>query len=57
VTGVQTCALPILSKIPAEIEEQIINSFNSYPKKDRSMILDYFIQNKMKNMMEFVEEF
>jgi hypothetical protein len=46
-----------LSKIPQDIEEQIINSFNSSPKKDRSMILDYFIQNKMKNMMEFVEDF
>jgi hypothetical protein len=46
-----------LSKIPLEIENTIINSFNAYPKKDRSGILDYFIQNRMKNMMEFVEDF
>jgi 5'-3' exonuclease len=46
-----------LSQIPQEIESQILNTFTGYPTKDKSMLLDYFIEHKMKNMIELIEEF
>lgn len=46
-----------LSQIPQEIENEILNSFIDYPAKDKSMLLDYFIEHKMKNMIELIEEF
>jgi 5'-3' exonuclease len=46
-----------LSKIPQRIEESILNTFTNYPQKDKSMILDYFIEHKMKHMLEHIEEF
>lgn len=46
-----------LSQIPQEIENEILNTFVNYPAKDKSMLLDYFIEHKMKNMIELIEEF
>lgn len=46
-----------LSKIPQRIEDSILNTFTNYPQKDKSMILDYFIEHKMKHMLEHIEEF
>jgi hypothetical protein len=46
-----------LSRIPQHIEDSILNTFTSYPQKDKSMILDYFIEHKMKHMVEHIEEF
>lgn len=46
-----------LSRIPEHIESAILNMFESYPKKDKSMILDYFVKHKMKNMIDLIEEF
>ena len=46
-----------LSMIPSEIKERIINTFEGQPKKDRSNLINYFMQNKMKQMLELVEEF
>lgn len=48
-----------LSMIPTEVEEAIINTYNTYPTKiiDRSHIIDYFIKYKMKNLMENIEDF
>jgi len=46
-----------LTQIPKNIEEDIINSFTNYPTKDKSLILNYFIEHKMKLMIEHVEEF
>jgi len=43
--------------IPKEIKEAIINSYVEQPSKDKSQLLNFFIQNKMKNMMELIEEF
>ena len=45
------------SSIPKEIEELIINTYMEQPKKDRSKLLNYFIVNKMKNMLEVITEF
>lgn len=46
-----------LSMIPSDIKERIINTFEGQPKKDRSNLINYFMQNKMKQMLELVEEF
>ena len=43
--------------IPVPVKENIINSYVSQPNKDKSKLLNFFIQNKMKNMMELIEEF
>jgi hypothetical protein len=46
-----------LSKIPDHIEEKILNIFDNYTINDRSMILNYFVEHKMKNMLESIEDF
>lgn len=46
-----------LSRIPEHIEKSIINTFNIYHIKDKSSMLDYFVKNKMKHMLEHIEEF
>ena len=43
--------------IPKDIKEQIINTFTNTPEGDRSKLLDYFITNRMKMMMEHIGEF
>ncbi|MGA1712067.1 MAG: hypothetical protein ACO4CS_12355 [bacterium] len=43
--------------IPERIEKNIMEEFLSQPKKDRSQLFGYFVSNKMKNMMEIIEEF
>ena len=46
-----------LSRIPEEIEQAILNTFHLHKIKDRSKILDYFVEHKMKNLIELIEEF
>lgn len=46
-----------LDYIPKEIKEKIINSYEGQPDKDKSKLLDFFVRNKMKNMLELIEEF
>lgn len=43
--------------IPVDLKTEIINTFNGYPQRDKSKLLDYFISNKMKQMIEHIEEF
>jgi len=43
--------------IPQKISNAIINSFEDQPKKDKSKLLTFFVENKMKNMLELIEEF
>lgn len=43
--------------IPEEIKTSIINTFESTPPGDKSKLLNYFITNRMKQMMEHLEEF
>lgn len=45
------------TRIPESIETDIINTFVNYPQNDRSQLLNYFIENKMKMMMEHIGEF
>ena len=46
-----------LSRIPEDIESNIINTFKMQSIKDKSMLIDYFNEHKMKNMLELIEEF
>lgn len=46
-----------LSKIPDDVEKSIINTFKDYKVKDRSLLLNYFIENKMKTLIEQVNDF
>ena len=46
-----------LSQIPKTIEENIINRFRSYKVPNRSLLLTYFIENKLKSMIENINDF
>lgn len=43
-------------EIPTEIKDNIINTFKNTASGDRSKLLNYFIANRMKMMMEHIEE-
>jgi hypothetical protein len=45
-----------LSFIPAEIREKIINTYEE-TKPAKGKLLNYFIEHKLKNLMEVIEEF
>jgi 5'-3' exonuclease len=46
-----------LSRIPDNIRKQVIETYSSYEKKDKSKLLNYFIKNKLKNLMSDIQEF
>jgi hypothetical protein len=46
-----------LSKTPQEIKDNIINSYEAQQGGDRSQLLNYFIKNKMRGMMDVVTDF
>lgn len=46
-----------LSRIPDEIKENIIDCYEKQKGRDRSGLLNYFIANRMKQMIEVVDEF
>jgi hypothetical protein len=46
-----------LSCIPQSLKDSIINTFENATTGDRSKILDYFVINRMKMMMEFIGDF
>lgn len=46
-----------LSKIPTEYREKILDAYNNTPKRGREKLLNYFIQNRMKQLMEHIQEF
>jgi hypothetical protein len=45
------------SFIPADVKNAIINNYTGQPDKNKSMLLNFFIEHKMKNMLELIEEF
>jgi hypothetical protein len=45
------------SMIPMSVKYSIINNFVQQPKKDRSQLMNYFMQNRMKMMLEVISEF
>ena len=46
-----------LSQIPEHIEKSIINTYKNYKAKDRSLLLNYFMKNKLKTLIEQVNDF
>ena len=46
-----------LSLIPSEIKEKIINTFDETVPAKRNKLLNYFIEHKLKNLMDVIEEF
>jgi 5'-3' exonuclease len=46
-----------LSKIPTEYQEKILETYDNTPKRGREKLLNYFIQNRMKQLMEHIQEF
>jgi 5'-3' exonuclease len=50
-------ALIDLSEVPASIKERILAEYEAENPKNRSQLLNYFIKNKLKNLMESLQEF
>lgn len=46
-----------LSFVPEYITDKVIEQYNVQSGKDRSKLLNYFIANKLKNLMENISEF
>ncbi len=46
-----------LSMIPEDISESIINRYKNYKVNDRSLLLQYFIDNKLKALIENINDF
>jgi 5'-3' exonuclease len=46
-----------LSRIPADIETEIVNSFTQQETRDRSALLNYFSQYKMRNLLSHIGDF
>jgi len=46
-----------LTKIPQEIKQKIINTYDETKPASRQKLLNYFIEHKLKNLMDVIEEF
>jgi hypothetical protein len=46
-----------LSLIPEDIKEKIINTYDNTKPAAKGKILNYLIENKLKNLMNVIEEF
>jgi len=46
-----------LTFIPTEIKSKIINTYEEIVPAKRNKLLNYFIEHKLKNLMEVIEEF
>ena len=46
-----------LRNIPGDIRDKIINTYDETKPAPKGKILDYFIANKLKNLMDVIEEF
>ena len=46
-----------LTRIPDDIRQEVIYKYTNYERKDRSLLLNYFIKNKLKNLMSDIQEF
>jgi hypothetical protein len=46
-----------LTQIPDEIKTKIINTYEEVVPAKRNKLLNYFIEHKLKNLMEVIEEF
>ena len=46
-----------LSQIPITIENNIINTYKNYKVKDRSLLLPYFMDKKLKSLIDKINDF
>jgi 5'-3' exonuclease len=46
-----------LSEVPEHIKEQVLEAYEAANEKDRSQLFNYFIANKLKFLMEHINEF
>ena len=46
-----------LNFTPKELQEKIMESYNSQTNKNRSKLMNYFIANKLKNLLEHINDF
>ena len=46
-----------LSYVPTEIKEKVLDQYNNQEKRDRSKLMNYFIANKLKNLIESINDF
>lgn len=46
-----------LSQIPLTIENNIINTYKNYKIKDRSLLLKYFMDKKLKSLIDKINDF
>jgi 5'-3' exonuclease len=46
-----------LSFVPSYIEDKVLEQYDTQKGKDRSKLMNYFINNKLKNLMEHMSEF
>ena len=46
-----------LANVPDELEKEIIDNFCEAPCGDRSKLLNYFIQSRLKNLTNEIGEF
>ena len=50
-------ALIDLGKIPADVQARILEAYENAPKNGRDKLFNYFIKNRLKQMMEHLQEF
>lgn len=50
-------ALIDLSEVPQDIKDKILEEFDLQSNKDRSHLFNYFVKNKLRNLMEHLSEF
>ena len=46
-----------LECIPEDLENQILNEYTQEDKQDRSKLFNYFVKNKMMQLMDHIQEF
>jgi hypothetical protein len=46
-----------LSEVPQGMKDKILKAWHEENGKDRSQLLNYFIKNKLRNLMECITEF
>ena len=46
-----------LNKIPNDIENEILNQFKNTEVGDRSKLFNYFVENKLNNLIQSIGDF
>jgi len=46
-----------LSRVPSDIKEQVLDKYHEDVKPDRSHLMNYFIKNKLKHLLEYIGDF